>query len=64
MGSCTQIIVLAEEQRADKGAPLAHEPERQRAFDEREAEDGWRGAREADEGVAQRSRRVTGLDLM
>lgn len=40
MGSGSQIIAPAEEQRADKGELLAYEPERQRAFDEQEAGDG------------------------
>lgn len=40
MGSGSQIIAAAEEQRADKGKFLAYEPERQRAFDEQEAGDG------------------------
>lgn len=37
MGSGSQIIVPAEEQRADKGKLLAYEDDRQRAFDEHEA---------------------------
>lgn len=39
MGSGSQIIVPAEEQRADKGKLLAYEADRQRAFDEQEAGD-------------------------
>lgn len=41
MGSGSQIIVPAEEQRADKGKLLAYEDDRQRAFDEHEA-GGWK----------------------
>lgn len=40
MVSGSQIIVPAEEQRADKGRLLPYKPERQRAFDEQEAGDG------------------------
>lgn len=39
MGSGSQIIVPAEEQREDKGKLLAYEADRQRAFDEQEAGD-------------------------
>ncbi|KAG8001405.1 hypothetical protein GBF38_007051 [Nibea albiflora] len=42
MGSSSQIIVPAEEQRADEGTLLAYKPERQRAFDEQEAGNGER----------------------
>lgn len=42
MGSGSQIIVPAEEQRADKGTLLAYKLERQRAFDEQEAGNGKR----------------------
>lgn len=60
MGSGSQIIVPAEEQRADKGKLLAYEADRQRAFDEQEAED-WKGL--VYEEAPVHSRKVTESNL-
>lgn len=65
MGSGSQIIVLAEEEWADKGKPLAHESERQRAFDEQEAGDGQEESGEDVQGGTSRYQPgVTGSDLI
>lgn len=59
MGSGSQIIVPAEEQREDKGKLLAYEADRQRAFDEQEAD--WKGL--VHEEAPGRSRKVTESNL-
>lgn len=63
MGSGSLMMVLAEEQRADKGKLLAYKSERQRAFDEEEARMEKRGKGLVDEEAPQGNSRVVGLDL-
>ena len=63
MGSGSLIMVPAEEQRADKGKLLAYKSERQRAFDDEEAQMEKRGKGPVDEEAPQGNSRVMGSDL-